>query len=69
MLEHRSRPLQALLDWIATTLIFQQALQCEGDAPRAQQLAHDTVQRLLADGVLQRQLVDGGVQVRMADTA
>ena len=67
MLEHRSRPLQDLLNWIATTLIFQQALQCEGDAPRAQQLAQATVERLLADGVLQRQLHDGRAQVVLVD--
>ncbi len=69
MLEHRNRPRQALEDWIASTPIFLQALQCAGDGQRARQAAADTVDRLLADGVLQPHLQDGIAQVRMADSA
>ncbi len=67
MLEHRSRPQQALVDWIASTPIFLDALQCAGDGARAQQAATTTVDRLLADGVLQRRLQDGATQVCLAD--
>ena len=52
MLEHRQRPRQVLLDWIAGTPVFWQALQCEGEPARAQALAAETLDRLLADGVL-----------------
>ena len=52
LLEHRSRPRDALVHWIATTPIFVKALQCADDPPRAQALAEATVDRLLADGVL-----------------
>jgi len=69
MLEHRSRPLQALVDWIATTPIFLQALQCEGDAEAALQAAGETVDRLLADGVLQLHGPAGAPQVRIDDDA
>jgi glyoxylase-like metal-dependent hydrolase (beta-lactamase superfamily II) len=52
MLEHRRRPRQALVDWVAVTPIFVKTLQCEGDPPRAQALAGEIVDRLVADGVL-----------------
>jgi glyoxylase-like metal-dependent hydrolase (beta-lactamase superfamily II) len=52
LLEHRARPHAALLDWIATTPVFLQALQCEGDPVAAQAQARATVDRLLADGVV-----------------
>jgi glyoxylase-like metal-dependent hydrolase (beta-lactamase superfamily II) len=67
MLEHRSRPLQALVDWIAGTPIFLRILQCEGDAPRAQQAAGATVQRLLDDGVLASVHRDGLDLVQLAE--
>jgi glyoxylase-like metal-dependent hydrolase (beta-lactamase superfamily II) len=67
MLEHRSRPRQALVDWVATTPIFLKALQCVGDAAKAQQAAEATVARLLSDGVLVQQLADGVEQVLMAE--
>jgi len=64
MLEHRSRPRAALEAWIVATPIFRQALQCETDPVRAQALATETVDRLLADGVLvaegDRVLMPGG---------
>jgi glyoxylase-like metal-dependent hydrolase (beta-lactamase superfamily II) len=66
MLEHRRRPRQALVDWIASTPIFLKALQCTGDAARAQQAAHATVDRLLADGVLTPLREDGVDLVQMA---
>lgn len=62
LLEHRSRPRQALIDWIATTPIFLKALQCADDPPRARALAQATLARLLADGVLAAR----GDQVAMA---
>jgi glyoxylase-like metal-dependent hydrolase (beta-lactamase superfamily II) len=52
MLEHRSRPREALIDWIVATPIFRQALQCEGEPLAARELATATVDRLVADGVL-----------------
>jgi glyoxylase-like metal-dependent hydrolase (beta-lactamase superfamily II) len=66
MLEHRRRPRQALVDWIASTPIFLKALQCAGDAARAQQVAAGTVDRLLADGVLTPLREDGVDLVQMA---
>ncbi len=66
MLEHRRRPRQALVDWIASTPIFLQALQCAGDASKARQAAETTVARLLADGVLVAHQADGMDQVQMA---
>lgn len=66
MLEHRRRPRQALVDWIASTPIFLKALQCMGDAARAQQAAAATVDRLLADGVLTPLREDGVDLVQMA---
>ena len=66
MLEHRSRPQQALVDWIASTPILVQALQCAGDADAARQAAAATVDRLLADGVLQQHGSPQAPQVRMA---
>ena len=68
MLEHRSRPRQALVDWIASTPIFLKALQCVGDPARAQQAAAATVDRLLADGVLTPLREDGVDLVQMADS-
>jgi len=65
MLEHRRRPRQALVDWVATTPIFLQALQCVGDAPQAQRAAATTVDRLLADGVLQLVQHSGVAQVEI----
>ncbi|GCL65748.1 MBL fold metallo-hydrolase [Pseudaquabacterium pictum] len=67
MLEHRRRPRQALVDWIASTPIFLKALQCVGDPDRAQRAAEATVARLLADGVLTASQADGIDQVQMAD--
>jgi hypothetical protein len=67
MLEHRQRPEAALVDWIATTPIFLQALQCADDPPRARQAAQATVDRLLADGVLQRSGSGDSALVRIAD--
>ena len=67
MLEHRSRPQQALVQWIATTPIFLQALQCDGDGDAALQAATATVDRLLADGVLQQHGPADAPLVRMAD--
>ena len=66
MLEHRRRPRQALVDWVATTPIFLKALQCGDSAERAQQGAETTVARLLADGVLQSLREDGVDLVQMA---
>ena len=63
LLEHRLRPRDDLVQWIARTPIFLKALQCEGDPPRARALAQATVDRLLADGVL----VARGDEVAMAD--
>lgn len=66
MLEHRRRPRQALVDWVASTPIFLKALQCVGDPVKAQQAAEATVARLLVDGVL-LPLREGGVDlVQMA---
>jgi len=67
MLEHRQRPEAALVQWIATTPIFLQALQCADDPPRASQAAQATVDRLLADGVLLRSGSGDGALVRIAD--
>jgi glyoxylase-like metal-dependent hydrolase (beta-lactamase superfamily II) len=64
LLEHRSRPRDALLHWIATTPIFIKALQCADDPPRARALAQATVDRLLADGVL---MANGDDVVMAAD--
>ena len=55
MLEYRQRPRQALIDWIAGTRIFGQALQCEHDPALAQVRAVETLDRLIADGVLVEQ--------------
>ncbi len=66
MLEHRRRPRQALEDWVATTPIFLKALQCVGDAAKAQRAAETTVARLLADGVLVALYADGVDQVQIA---
>ena len=55
MLEYRQRPRQALIDWIAGTPIFGQALQCGHDAVLAQLRATETLDRLISDGVLQQQ--------------
>ena len=52
LLEHRVRPRDTLVHWIATTPIFVRALQCADDPPRARALAEATVDRLLTDGVL-----------------
>ena len=67
MLEHRRRPRQALVDWVATTPIFLKALQCVGDAVKARQAAETTVARLLADGVLLPLREDGVDLVQIAD--
>ncbi len=67
LLEHRSRPHAALLDWMAATPIFLKALQCGDDAVLARQAAALTVDRLLADGVLRRLHIDGVDSVAMAD--
>ena len=67
MLEHRRRPRQALVDWVATTPIFLKALQCAGDAAKAQVAAETTVARLLADGVLVALREEGVDLVQMAD--
>ena len=66
LLEHRRRPRQALVDWIASTPIFLKALQCTGDPARAQVAAEATVARLLADGVLTGCQADGVDQVQVA---
>ena len=66
MLEHRRRPRQALVDWIATTPIFLKALQCTEDSARAHQAAEATVARLLSDGVLTALREDGLDLVQMA---
>ncbi len=55
MLEHRSRPRRALLDWVAATPILLTAMRCENDPPRALAKAAETVDRLVADGVLLQQ--------------
>ncbi len=55
MLEHRSRPHAALVDWIVQTPLLRQALQCGHDSALALTLATDCVDRLLRDGVLQQQ--------------
>ena len=52
LLEHRVRPRDALVHWIATTPVFVRALQCADDPPRARALAQATIDRLLTDGVL-----------------
>ena len=62
MLEHRSRPREALIAWIAGTPIFGKAMQCADDPPRARALARELLDRLLADGVL----VARGDQVAIA---
>jgi glyoxylase-like metal-dependent hydrolase (beta-lactamase superfamily II) len=62
MLEHRSRPRAALIDWIARTPIFGKALQCESDLPLARVLANATTDRLVADGVL----VERGEMITLA---
>lgn len=67
MLEHRQRPEAALVDWIASTPIFLQALQCADDPVRARRAAHGTVDRLLADGVLLRSGSGDAAVVRIAD--
>lgn len=54
LLEHRSRPHGALVDWIVNTPIFRRALQCEHDPALARSLALQTLDRLLRDGVLAR---------------
>jgi glyoxylase-like metal-dependent hydrolase (beta-lactamase superfamily II) len=61
LLEHRSRPREALVRWIVSTPVFRQALRCETE--RALQLAEETVARLVQDGVL----VQRGDQVAMPD--
>lgn len=63
MLEHRWRPRQALVDWVAVTPIFIKSLQCAGDPQRAQAQAAATIDRLVADGVLGLQTVDGEPRV------
>lgn len=67
MLEHRSRPRQALIDWVACTPIFLKTLQCENDPPRAQAQSAETVDRLVADGVLALQAA--GDELRVVLTA
>lgn len=52
MLEHRARPVDALVHWVATTPIFLRPLGLAPGSAGAQQAAQATVQRLLADGVL-----------------
>jgi glyoxylase-like metal-dependent hydrolase (beta-lactamase superfamily II) len=52
MLEHRSRPRQALLEWMVATPIFRQALQCEDNNELAIAAAADTVDSLIADRIL-----------------
>jgi glyoxylase-like metal-dependent hydrolase (beta-lactamase superfamily II) len=66
MLEHRQRPEAALVDWIAATPIFGQALHCSDDPQRARQAARETVDRLLADGVLLRSGRGDAAVVRIA---
>ncbi len=66
LLEHRRRPRQALVDWIASTPIFLKALQCTHDAALAQQAAETTVARLLADGVVVPLREDGVDLVQIA---
>ena len=51
---------------MATTPIFLKALQCVGDAAKAQRAAETTVARLLADGVLVALHADGVDQVQIA---
>ncbi|OYU84189.1 MAG: MBL fold metallo-hydrolase, partial [Burkholderiales bacterium PBB5] len=67
LLSFRQLPHAELLNWIATTPIFVSALQCAGNPERAQALAQETLDRLVADGVVQD---DGPLaadrQVRMA---
>ncbi len=55
MLEFRQRPRQALIDWMARTAVFKQALDCADDPLLAQDRATETLDRLLADGVLRQQ--------------
>lgn len=55
MLEYRLRPRQALVDWIAGTPVFGQALQFAHDPALAQARAAETLDRLIADGVLVEQ--------------
>lgn len=52
MLEHRQREYDELIQWVVQTPIFRKALNCELDGQHALVLAHQTVDRLLADGVL-----------------
>lgn len=65
MLEHRARPRQALVDWMLRTPIFLKTLQCVGDAERAQALAAETVDKLVADGVLALRSVGHELQVAL----
>jgi glyoxylase-like metal-dependent hydrolase (beta-lactamase superfamily II) len=67
MLEHRARPRQALIDWVARTPIFLKTLQCENDPLRALAQSAETVDRLVADGVLALQTV--GDEQRVVLTA
>ena len=53
LLSFRQLPHAELVNWIATTPIFVSALQCAGDPQRAQALAQETLDRLVADGVVQ----------------
>lgn len=55
MLEHRQLEREALIQWIVETPIFLDALQCTGEPVLARQLAEETVERLMADGVLRPQ--------------
>ena len=63
MLEFRQRPRPALIDWIANTTVFGQALQCGHDPLLARLRATETLDRLIADGVLVAQ----AGQVLLAD--
>ena len=60
LLSYRQLPYADLVQWIATTPIFQSALQCANDPERAQAMARETVERLVADGVV----LDDGPQAR-----
>jgi glyoxylase-like metal-dependent hydrolase (beta-lactamase superfamily II) len=67
LLEHRRRPRQALVDWMAGTPIFLQAMQCAAGSPQALQGAQAVVDRLLADGVVRQQGDGDAAWVEMTD--
>lgn len=52
MLEHRRVDRAKLISWMARTSVFLQALQCESDTRRAENLAADIISGMLMDSVL-----------------